>query len=158
MGKKEFNAVIQKLPDMDAAFIELPFDAEKIFGKKRVKVKAWFDGVLYRGTLMRMGRSCDWLGITQEIRKKICKNPGDTVHVVIEEDKEERIIAIPEDLAGLFRKNKTESDYFHSLAFTHQKEYVNWILDAKREETRHARLEKTIEMLKRKKKNPTDRS
>jgi hypothetical protein len=158
MSLKEFNAVIQKLPDMDAAFIELPFDAEQVFGKKRVKVKAWFDGKLYRGTLMRMGRNCDWLGITQEIRKNIRKNPGDSVHVVIEEDKEERTIAIPEDLAELLRKNESESDYFHSLAFTHRKEYVNWILSAKREETRFARLEKTIDMLKRKKKNPTDKS
>jgi hypothetical protein len=157
MSRQEFNAVILKFPDMDAAFIELPFDAESVFGKKRVKVKAWFDGILYRGTLMRMGRSCDWLGITQEIRKKIGKNPGDSVHVIIEEDKEERTIAIPEDLGELFKKNKSESDYFHSLAFTHRKEYINWILDAKREETRCIRLEKTIEMLNRKKKNPTDK-
>jgi hypothetical protein len=157
MCKKEFSAVIRKLPDMDATFIELPFDAEKSFGKKRVKVKAWFDGILYRGTLMRMGRSCDWLGITKEIRKKIGKTPGDTVHVVIEEDKEERIIAIPQDLAELLLKNKSESDFFHSLAFTHRKEFVNWILDAKREETRRSRLEKTIDLLKRKRKNPADK-
>jgi hypothetical protein len=158
VSKQEFNAVIQKLPDMDAAFIDLPFDAEKSFGKKRVKVKAWFDGILYRGTLMRMGRSSDWLGITQEIRKKIGKIPGDTVHLIIEEDIEERTIVVPEDLAELLRKNKAESDFFHSLAFTHRKEYVSWIVDAKRQETRSARLEKTIDMLKRKKKNPTDKS
>jgi hypothetical protein len=156
MSKQEFNAVIKKLPGMDAAFIELPFNAEKIFGKKRVKVKAWFDGTLYRGTLMRMGMNCDWLGITQEIRKKICKDPGDTVHVVIEEDLEERTLAIPDDLASLLKKNKPESEFFHTLSFTNRKEYINWILDAKREETRIRRLEKTIEMLKRKKKNPSE--
>jgi hypothetical protein len=158
MSKQEFSAVIQKMPDIDAAYIELPFIAKQIFGKKRVKVKVWYDGELYRGTLMRMGMECDWIGITQEIRKKIGKNPGDIVHVVIEEDKEERTITIPEDLAELFKMNKSESDYFHSLAFTHRKEYVNWILSSKREETRFARLEKTIDMLKRKKKNPTDKS
>jgi hypothetical protein len=158
MSNQKFDATIQKLPEMDAAFIELPFKVEKIFGKKRVKVKACFDGVLYRGTLMRMGMSCDWLGITKELRKKIGKNPGDTVHVVIEEDKEERTIAIPEDLAELFKQNKSESNFFHSLAYTHRKEYVNWILGAKREETRLNRLEKTIEMLNLKKKNPTDKS
>lgn len=158
MSKQEFDAVIQKLPDMDAAFVELPFIAENVFGKKRVKVKVWFDGELYRGTLMRMGMDCDWIGLTQEIRKKISKNPWDIVHVIIEEDQEERTIAIPEDLAELFKKNKTESVFFHSLSYTNRKEYVNWILEAKREETKLIRLEKTIEMLKRKKKNPSTKS
>jgi hypothetical protein len=156
MYKQEFDAIIQKMNDLDAAYIELPFDAEKIFGKKRVRVKAWFDGVLYRGTLMRMGRSRDWLGITQEIRKKISKNPGDTVQVILEEDREERTIAVPEDLAEIFKTNKAESEFFHSLSFTNRKEYINWILAAKRQETRIKRVEKTIEMLNRKKKNPAE--
>jgi hypothetical protein len=156
MNKQEFNAIIKKLPDMDAAYVELPFNAEKIFGKKRVKVKVLFDGELYRGTLMRMGMACDWIGITQEMRKKTGKNPGDTIHVIIDEDKEERTIEIPEDLSALLNKNKFQSDYFHSLSFTHKKEYVRWITDAKRPETRASRLQKMIEMLSNKKKNPTE--
>jgi hypothetical protein len=157
MSRQEFDAVIQKLPDMDAAFVELPFNAENVFGKKRVKVKVWFDGELYRGTLMRMGMDCDWIGLTQELRKKIRKNPGEFVHVVIEEDMEERTLELPEDLSELLQKNKPESDFFHSLAFTHRKEYINWVLSAKREETRLKRLEMMIGMLNRKKKNPSEK-
>ena len=157
MSILEFDAIIKKLPDMDAAFLELPFDAEKVFGKKRVKIKALFDGELYRGTLIRMGMDCDWVGITQEMRKKTGKNPGDLIHVVIEEDRDERTIDIPADLAEVLIQNKAESDYFQSLAFTHRKEYIRWITDAKRPETRASRVQKTIEMLSRKKKNPSEK-
>ena len=142
---------------MNAAYIELPFNPEEVFGKKRVKIKAWFDGELYRSTLMRMGMECDWIGITQEVRNKINKNPGDPVHVIVEEDREERIVPVPEDLQALFLTHKAEADFFSTLSFTHRKEYVRWIEEAKRPETRQSRLSKTIVMLSQKKKNPSEK-
>ena len=50
----EFDAVIQKVPDKDGAYIEFPYDVKKEFGKGRVKVTAIFDGVVYQGSLVRM--------------------------------------------------------------------------------------------------------
>ncbi len=50
-----FDAVIRKVPDLDGAYIEFPFDVRKEFGKGRVKVLAAFDGHPYRGSLVRMG-------------------------------------------------------------------------------------------------------
>lgn len=41
----KFEATIQKVPDKGGAFIEVPFDIEKEFGAKRVKIKAKFDGL-----------------------------------------------------------------------------------------------------------------
>jgi hypothetical protein len=152
MAKKEFTTVIKKLPDMDAAFIELPFDAEKVFGKKRMKIRVHFDSVLYRGTLMRMGMDCDWVGLNQDIRKKIGKGPGDTVHVTIEEDTEERIVEVSEEILSLFKKYPAEAAFFESLAFTHKKEYVRWITSAKRPETKLVRMAKLLEMLGNKQK------
>lgn len=48
MDKKiyRFSAVLQKVPDIDGAYIEIPFDVKKEFGKGRVKVHAEFGGVL----------------------------------------------------------------------------------------------------------------
>ncbi|MNY58036.1 hypothetical protein D3C86_1943270 [compost metagenome] len=48
-----------------------------------------------------------------------------------------------------------EQEFFNSLAYSHKKEYVLWILTAKQEKTKASRLEKTIELLKAGKKNPT---
>ena len=86
MSKKfEFDAEIKKVPDIDGAYVEIPFDVKAVFGKGRVPVNAAFDGVPYRGSLMKMGTPCHILGILKEIRKQIGKQPGDIVHVTIEE-------------------------------------------------------------------------
>ncbi|MDH6303678.1 hypothetical protein M2459_000010 [Parabacteroides sp. PF5-5] len=81
----EFDAIIQKVPDMDAAYVEIPFDVNATFGKGRVPVDATFDGVPYQGSLVRMGTPGHIIGIRKDIRKQIGKQPGDTVSVTIKE-------------------------------------------------------------------------
>ncbi|MDY3985300.1 DUF1905 domain-containing protein [Dysosmobacter sp.] len=80
-----FDAIIQKVPDIDGAYVEVPFDVKAAFGKGRVKVLATFDGVPYNGSLVRMGTPGHIIGIRKDIRAKIGKQPGDTVHVTIQE-------------------------------------------------------------------------
>ena len=77
----EFDAIILKNPYMDAAYIEIPFDVRETFGKARVPVCAYFDGERYDGQLVRMGTPCHVIGIRKDIRAKIGKQPGDTIHV-----------------------------------------------------------------------------
>jgi hypothetical protein len=50
----EFEAVIQKVPDIDGAYVEFPFDVKAEFGKGRVKVRATFDGEPYDGSIVNM--------------------------------------------------------------------------------------------------------
>ena len=81
----EFDAVIRKVPDIDGAYVEIPFDVKKVFGKGRVKVHAAFDGEPYDGSLVRMKTVRHILGLRKDIRAKIGKQPGDTVHVTLVE-------------------------------------------------------------------------
>ncbi len=81
----EFDAVLKKVPDIDGAYVEFPYDAKAEFGKGRVKVHATFDGEPYDGSLVRMGTPCHIIGVRKEIRSRIAKQPGDTVKVTIEE-------------------------------------------------------------------------
>lgn len=81
----EFEAVIKKVPDIDGAYVEIPFDVKSTFGKGRVPVNATFDGEPYAGSLVRMKTPCHIIGIKKEIRAKIGKQPGDTVKVTIQE-------------------------------------------------------------------------
>jgi len=81
----EFDAVLKKVPDIDGAYVEFPYDAKEEFGKGRVKVHATFDGVPYDGSLVRMGTPCHIIGVRKEIRSRIGKQPGDTIRVMIEE-------------------------------------------------------------------------
>ena len=80
-----FEAVIQKVPDLDGAYIEIPFDVNEAFGKSRVPVHATFDGEPYDGSVVKMGTPRHILGIRKDIRTKIGKQPGDTVKVTLEE-------------------------------------------------------------------------
>lgn len=81
----EFTAEIKKVPDIDGAYVEIPFDVKAEFGKGRVPVRATFDGEEYLGSLVRMGTPCHIIGIRKEIRQKIGKQPGDTIRVTVEE-------------------------------------------------------------------------
>lgn len=81
----EFTAVIRKVPDIDGAYVEIPFDVREEFSKGRVKVHATFDGVGYDGSLVRMGTPCHILGLRKDIRARIGKQPGDTVAVRLQE-------------------------------------------------------------------------
>ena len=81
----EFTAVIRKVPDIDGAYVEIPFDGREEFGKGRVKVHATFDGVGSDGSLVRMGTPCHILGLRKDIRARIGKQPGDTVAVRLQE-------------------------------------------------------------------------
>lgn len=81
----EFEAKIKKVPDIDGAYIEIPFDVKAEFGKGRVAVTATFNGELYEGSLVKMKTPCHIIGIRKEIREKIGKQPGDIIKVTIQE-------------------------------------------------------------------------
>ena len=46
------------------------------------------------------------------------------------------------------KKDTEAAAFFDKLSYTHKREYVTWISEAKKPETRQARILKTIEMLK----------
>ena len=83
--RMEFDAVILQNENMDAAYVEVPFDIKALYGKGRLAVHATFDGVPYDGQIVRMGTPCFIIGIRKDIRKQIGKSFGDEVHVTFEE-------------------------------------------------------------------------
>ena len=98
----EFDAVILKNPDMDAAYIEIPFDVKEVFGRGRVPVRTSFDGEMYDGQLVKMGTTCHIIGIRKDIRAKIGKQPGDIIHVTLTEREPEPLpySTVEEYIAG----------------------------------------------------------
>jgi hypothetical protein len=134
------------------AFVEVPFDVEAAFGSKRPKIKALIEGVPYRGLLVRMGGPNHILIILKSIREQIGKTFGDEINVSVEADVEERVATVPAELKRAFQSDKEAKSAFEKLSYTHQKEYVKWIDEAKKAETRQSRIVKTLEMLKKGKK------
>jgi hypothetical protein len=145
--KHTFKAVIQNAGG-GGAFVEVPFDVEKAFGSKKPKVKALIEGVPYRGTLVRMGTECHLLLILKSIREQVGRTFGDEVKVSVELDVEERVVTAPLELKRAFKSDKEAKAAFEKLSYTHKKEFVTWIEEAKREETRARRVAQTLKMLK----------
>jgi hypothetical protein len=146
--KYHFRAAIENAGS-GGAYVSVPFDVEKAFGKKRVKIRATIEGEPYRGTLVRMGGLNHMLIVLKEIRENIGKSFGDEVSVELEEDLELRQIEIPADLMQALETDSAARDIFNRLAYTHQREYVRWINEAKREQTRQSRLQQTLALLKK---------
>src|SRR5215212_5133394 len=147
IGKQSFTAVIKNAGG-GGAFVDVPFDVEAAFGSKKPRIKAMIEGVPYRGLLVRMGGPNHMLIILKGIREQIGKTFGDEVTVTVEPDSEPRLIEIPKDLMKELKKDKEAKAFFDKLFYTHQKEYVRWVEEAKKEETRQNRIVKTMEMLK----------
>ena len=145
--KHTFSAQIQNAGG-GGAFVDVPFDVEKAFGSKHPKIKATIEGIPYRGLLARMGGEHHILIVLKDIRVKIGKTFGDKIKVTVELDAEPRVIEIPKDLLKELKKDKEAKVFFEKLSFTHKREYVTWIQEAKKEETRASRIFKTIAMLK----------
>ena len=147
MKKYEFKATIIGGPGGGAG-VSFPYDVAKEFGtKSNVQVKATVDGVAYVGSLMNRGMPSHMLGILKQVRAKTGKGVGDSVDIVLWKDEAERTIAVPGDLMALLKKENLLAG-FERLSYTHRKEYVRWIEEAKKAETRQRRLAKCIEMLK----------
>src|SRR3984885_8248023 len=153
MKNYKFKAKIEP-SDGGGAFVTFPYDTEQEFGTKgKVPVQARLDGVPYTGSLMTCGGPYHQLGVLKAIRQQIGKAPGDTIEVEVWRDGTERSLDVPD---ALLKRMKEEEllPFFEGLSFTHRKEYCRWIGEAKKEETRLKRLEKAIEMLRKKIKTP----
>jgi len=144
----EFTATLNGVEGTQALSVNFPYDVEKLYGTRgQVKVKVTYDGVSYRGSLAKMGHHCHFLLVRKDIRKLIGKNAGDTVLVTVQRDTEERVVEVPDDLAAAFAVAPEAQVLYEKLSYTHRKEYVQWINDAKKAETRATRVARTVEML-----------
>lgn len=146
----KFEAIIKQHEGKDATYIEVPFDVEKEFNAKRVKVKAHFDGVEYRGSIVKMGSPCYMIGLTKDMRKQIGKEAGDSVFVEVEEDEDVRVIELPEDFKEAIDENTDAKEFYDSLSYSAQRKYFQWITSAKKAETREKRIVEAVIKLENK--------
>jgi len=129
-----------------ATAIYVPDELVRILDdKKRIPVHVIIDNVSYQSTIVVMG-GLFLIPVNKNIRNQINKYGGETVSVKIKRDITKRRVIVP-TLIKIALKNANLAKQFQSLSFTQQKEYVNWINDAKKEETRKKRLINLIEQV-----------
>jgi Bacteriocin-protection, YdeI or OmpD-Associated/Domain of unknown function (DUF1905) len=115
-------------------------------GRGRIPVRASFNGVPYRGSIVRMG-GVMMLGVTKAIMAEAAAGPGDLLDIVVENDEAPREVEVPQELSKALKRNPAAAAVWDGVSFSHRREYVGYIVEAKREETRARRVEKTIREL-----------
>ncbi|HPS63987.1 MAG TPA: YdeI/OmpD-associated family protein [Ignavibacteria bacterium] len=148
MSKKSFTIKLLKVPDYESAYFNVPFDVQKEYGTKaRVFVKGTIDGVPYRTSIAPMGGGKHFFGLNKEMRAAIGKSYGDTVKVTMEIDRGERVVEIPKDLLAALKSKPAIKKIFDGYAYTHRREFSNWITSAKKPETRQRRILQALEKI-----------
>lgn len=148
MKKLKFQMKLEGQEGSSVAALTPPFDVLETFGTRaRVPVRGTINGFPFRSSLMPMG-GCHRMVVNKTIRDGVGVSAGDIVAVVMERDEDERVVEIPPLLRKELAKSATARTNWKKLSFTHQKEMVRSILEAKQEETRARRLAKATDILK----------
>jgi len=146
MGRKAFKTEL--LAEGGATGIQIPFSVEKEFGSKaRVPVRGTINGFPFRSSVFPMGGGNHFMAVNKGMREGAGAKGGDTVSIIMEVDTEPRVVDVPADFKKALAKNKDAKAAFDKLSYTHRKEFVRWIEDAKKEETRARRIEKALLMM-----------
>lgn len=116
-------------------------------GAKRFPVVATVNGYSWRTTVTRM-RGEFLLGLNREVREAAGVQAGDRVEVAIALDSAPRDVELPEALAVALERDAVAKTAFDGLAFTHRKEFAQWVSEAKRPDTRDRRVAQALQMLR----------
>ena len=129
-----------------ATGLQVPDDVvAALGGGKRPPVTVTLGGYGYRTTVAPMGGAF-WIPLAAEHREAAGLQAGQEVDVRVELDTAPRETPLPEDLAAALDDDARA--FFDGLAPSHRKEWVRWVEDAKKPETRAARVEKSAEALR----------
>jgi len=145
---KRFRAVLEKDEHGEATAITIPFDVQKVFGTRaRVPVRGTINGFAFRSSIFPMGGGRHYMVVNRAVREGAKAKAGDIVTMVMERDEEPRVVTAPPDFARALRANKAAQSAWEKLSYSHRKEYVGAIEEAKKPETRVRRIEKAIAQL-----------
>lgn len=94
---------------------------------------------------------CNLIGLSKANRTLLGVEIGDIVDAEISLDDTPRVVTVPEDLTVALDAEPDLKARFEALAFTHQREFVEWIDEAKRSDTRRKRVDATVDMIRQRK-------
>ena len=134
-----FEVVFDAEPGVDLS----DDDLSALGGGPRVPVAGTIDGTPFRTRAFRMG-GAQGVRFNKQILAAAGRGPGDAVVVELWRDDEPREVAVPADLAEALGELRPTFDKF---AYTHRREWVEWVEAAKKPETRARRITKVVERL-----------
>jgi hypothetical protein len=148
--RREFSAaLVARGPRGAWTFLPIPFSVEKEFGGKgRTPVSGTLNGFAFQNSLMPRGDGTHSMMVGKELRAGANAKPGDKVKVSVQLDESERSVEVPVELQRALKADRAAKAVFDALAYSHRKEYAEWIAAAKKPETKTARILKALGLLK----------
>ncbi len=143
MPAKRFSVTLDRVGKTATSF-RVPFDLEEAFGRLRPPVLVTIRGHTWRttpGVYERVG----YVVVNRAVKAATGVDAGDRVRVTMELDTKPRTVKTPADLAAALAGDTAARSAFDKLSFTHKREFVEWIEEAKRPETRERRIAGTVE-------------
>jgi hypothetical protein len=148
MPQHKFKVKLIGEPGKSTAALKPPFDVVEVFHTKaRVPVKGTINGFPFRSSLMNMGAG-HMMAVNAQLRAGGNCKGGDTVDVVMELDEEESKVVLPASLKKIIASDPRTKESWSKLSFTHQKEWMRAIEDAKRPETKEKRVAAMMDALR----------
>src|SRR5213593_2482315 len=144
MISRTFTTTIVR--DGSMCFIPVTFDPRSVFGKVRAPVRVTLNGHTYRSTIASMGGP-PCIPLRRSNREAAGLEGGETLDVRLDLDKEKRDIEPPRDLAKALKAKPKAWDRWQELSFSHKREYVEAIEEAKKPETRARRIDGAVKMI-----------
>ncbi|MGH9832056.1 MAG: YdeI/OmpD-associated family protein [Blastocatellia bacterium] len=146
-----FKVKLEQYEDTQVLHAYLPFDVYEAFGTRaRMPVKGTINGFAFRNSIFPMGPMGGgkfYLVVNKQMREGAKVKAGDLAEFRLKKDDTPREIETPADFAKAMKANKDAQAVWDRLSFTHRKEYIGAIEEAKKPETRARRIEKAVETI-----------
>lgn len=148
MTEQRFRAELRGAGDSGGAGFDVPHDvAAALSDAKRPPVTVTINGHAFRTRLAVYGTQ-PMVGVSKANRAAAGIDIGDAFDVAIALDTAPREIDVPPDLAEALGAEPAAAEAFERLSYSHRREYVQWITEAKRPETRARRVAGTLDRLR----------
>ena len=143
MAERRFTVELERV-GKTATMFRVPFDLKEAFGRARPPVRVTIGGHEWRTTPGVYG-GVGHVVVNRSVKAATGVDAGARVEVTMRLDTAPRVAVVPDDLAEVLGDERAA---FDALSFTHRREYVEWIEDAKRPETRARRIAETVERVR----------
>ena len=132
--------------DGSTCFIPIPFDPKPVFGRVRAPVTVTLNGYAFRSTIASMGNGA-CLPLRRSHREAAGLDGTETLTVTLTLDTADRIVTAPADLVRALKTVSGAWRKWQALSYTHQREHVEAIEEAKKPETRARRISRAVKGL-----------
>jgi Bacteriocin-protection, YdeI or OmpD-Associated/Domain of unknown function (DUF1905) len=143
MAAKRFTVTLERV-GKTATMFRIPFDLEDAFGRQRPPVLVTIRDHTWRttpGVYDRVGH----IVVNRKVKAATGVDAPDRVRVTMEVDTNSRTVHVPADLRAALSANEEAKAAFRKLSYSHRREFVEWVEEAKRPETRARRIGGTVE-------------